>query len=93
MTSMKTQRELLVDHLKKVGNISDLEARNIYMIRALPRRISDLEELGYVISRENKKDNTGRRYVRYHLISMDEQYKVSPKQGSMGAQFAMELAA
>ena len=68
---MRKQTTLLLDHLKRVGNISRIEADHLYRIAALPRRISDLEEMGYVIARELKRDITGRRYTRYYLMGWD----------------------
>ena len=49
-----------------------MEAQTIYRIRALPRRISDLEERGWVFEREWRKDPTGQRYRRYFLVSKPE---------------------
>jgi hypothetical protein len=60
-----TQVQLLAHHLETVGSITNVEAQAMYKIRALPRRISDLESKGYVIERQRKKDLTGQRYVRY----------------------------
>jgi len=68
---MRKQTTLLLDHLKRVGNISRIEADHLYRIASLPRRICDLEEMGYVIGREFKRDATGRRYTRYYLIGWD----------------------
>lgn len=49
--------------------ISDMEARLIYRINALPRRISDLRErFGCTIDKLHKVDPTGRAYVRYYLV-------------------------
>lgn len=61
----RTQLDMLLDHFRIRPNISDLEARSMFKIRALPRRIKDLEELGYSIERSSRKDTTGQRYVRY----------------------------
>lgn len=60
-----TQVQLIEKHLRDVGSISNIEAQALYRVRALPRRISDLEEAGFAIRRERKLDNTGQRYVRY----------------------------
>jgi hypothetical protein len=60
-----TQIEALIRHFETVGSISNVEAQSIYKIRALPRRISDLEKLGFKFERQRKKDLTGQRYVRY----------------------------
>jgi hypothetical protein len=60
-----TQVEALVRHFEKVGSITNVEAQAMYKIRALPRRISDLEARGHKIERQRKVDATGQRYVRY----------------------------
>ena len=62
-----TQREMLKNHFNKAGSITNVEAQSIYKIRALPRRISDLEAEGMKFKRERKTDLTGQRYVRYVL--------------------------
>jgi len=57
--------------------LSDMEARMVYRINALPRRVSDLEaEYGVTIDRVRKKDPTGRAYVRYYIVL--------PKDGDTG---------
>lgn len=61
----KSQTELLKDHFVVKDNISGHEARSMYKINALPRRISDLEEEGHRFRRDNRVDQTGQRYVRY----------------------------
>lgn len=61
------QTRKILTHLRKVGSISGVEAQFILGVRALPRRISDLEELGYLITRERRTDTQGQRYVRYLL--------------------------
>ena len=64
-----TQVQQILDHLKSVGSISGIEAGALYKVRALPRRISDLEERGHSIRRERKVDHTGQKYVRYYLAA------------------------
>lgn len=64
---MTPQLTVLLKHLKEQKTISQAEAGLIYKIRALPKRISELKELGYTITREIKKDPTGQRYARYTL--------------------------
>ena len=61
------QVQTLYKHLEKGKSISGYEARDLYRINSLPRRINDLEEKGFKISRSSKTDPTGRRYVRYSL--------------------------
>jgi len=64
-----TQIETLIRHFETVGSITNIEANAIYKIRALPRRVSDLEARGYKFKRVQKKDLTGQRYVRYQYVS------------------------
>ena len=61
------QVKTLYKHLEKGKSISGYEARDLYRIASLPRRINDLEEMGFKISRSRRTDPTGRRYVRYSL--------------------------
>ncbi len=67
-----TQLTMLMKHFDSTNTISNMEAQTIYRIRALPRRISDLEERGWVFEREWRKDPTGQRYRRYFLVSKPE---------------------
>lgn len=59
------QVQTLLSHLKTHGSITQAEASTVYRMRALPRRISDLKEVGHIIRRELKVDATGQRYARY----------------------------
>lgn len=59
----------ILGHLIKVRSISGNEADSLYKCKALPRRIADLKELGWEITRQFKVDATGQRYVRYELVS------------------------
>lgn len=65
---MTPQCKTLLNHLNTAGSITNLEAITVHRIYALPRRISDLEEMGYRILRDHRKDVTGKRYVRYFLM-------------------------
>lgn len=58
----------ILAHLTKVGSITNVEANALYKCRALPRRIADLKANGVEIRPEHRKDATGQRYVRYHLV-------------------------
>lgn len=57
--------ELLIDHLKKVGDITALEAQALYKVRSLSRRIVDIKKQGYAIISVPRVDHAGQRYVRY----------------------------
>ena len=69
---MSTQVELLMNHFDNCESISNVEAQAVYKIRALPRRICDLEDRGYEFVKEWKKDLTGQRYKRYTLTKRPE---------------------
>lgn len=64
----KSQLDWLLDHFKRHSSISGQEAAAMFRIRALPRRIADLRELGHRFSTETRYDTTGQRYVRYHYL-------------------------
>lgn len=68
----KTQTSLLLDHFKVTPNISNMEAWNLYGIRSITRRITDLKEMGYVIHSERRVAPNGQRYVRYHFVHQDQ---------------------
>jgi hypothetical protein len=60
------QTESLIRHFVVKGSISNVEAQSMYKIRALPRRIKDLEMYAEMtFTRLHKTDATGQRYVRY----------------------------
>jgi|TARA_R100000951_G_scaffold111369_1_gene110320 hypothetical protein len=61
------QVQQIYRHLETGKSISGYEARDLYRIASLPRRINDLEEQGFKIERSRRTDPTGRRYVRYSL--------------------------
>jgi hypothetical protein len=65
---MSPQVKTLHTHLVNHGSISNIEAQAMFKMRALPRRISDLKELGFKIRREIRRDSTGQRYARYYLV-------------------------
>jgi hypothetical protein len=62
-----SQNNLILDHLKKVGSITFVEAVDLYRVRSLPRRIKDLRDAGHNIISEWRKDNLGQKYTRYSL--------------------------
>jgi hypothetical protein len=64
----KSQTELLKDHFMTKPSISGHEARGMYRIDSLPRRILDLETQGHKFFKEPKRDQTGKRYTRYHYL-------------------------
>jgi hypothetical protein len=70
---MKPQLKTILKHLDTVGSITNREAIVEYNIMSLPRRINDLEELGYTFNKVLKAHPvTGQRYKRYHLLANKE---------------------
>lgn len=65
---MTPQVRTLITHFRTKDSISGIEAQAMYKMRALPRRIADLKELGYQFRREFRTDITGQRYVRYFAV-------------------------
>ena len=68
-TTMQSQNSKILDHLKKMGSISWVEANDLYRVRSLTRRIADLREAGHDIVSEWRKDVLGQKYVRYSLAN------------------------
>jgi hypothetical protein len=64
---LSPQCDTVLRHLLRAGSITGVEAASVHRIRALPRRIADHREAGYVVRREQRQDVTGQRYVRYFL--------------------------
>jgi hypothetical protein len=63
---MKISQEVkLFNHFKTVGSITAVEATDLYRIRSLTRRITNLRRAGNKISSVQKVDALGQRYVRY----------------------------
>ena len=64
----KNQKEIILAHIKKYGNISTLEGYNYYKIMRVGSVINMLRKEGYVIETkmEYNKDKT-KRYARYYL--------------------------
>lgn len=85
-----TQTSLLLGHFRTKPSISPIEAAAMFRIRSLSRRINDLEAAGHVFSREQAKDTTGQRYVRYHYIG---QYSPAARRAPPQGQLGMQLAA
>ena len=69
---MTSQVEWLMRHFEVKDSISASEARKVYGVESLPRRIMDLKKRGYDFTHERKSDLRGKRYTRYILISRPE---------------------
>jgi hypothetical protein len=63
-----TQVNALLTHFRVKQCITADEARSLYQIRSLSRRICDVQKnLGVRLRKERRRDPTGRQYVRYIL--------------------------
>ena len=60
-----SQNQQVLEHLQTVGNLSGLEAADLYRVRDLPKRVSELRAAGHKISGEFRRDHVGQRYMRY----------------------------
>lgn len=69
---MKTQKELVLNHIKEHGKITSIEAVYRYKITRLSARIYDLRRDGYnIISKRIVKKSDG-RVVQYDEYSLGE---------------------
>ena len=64
---LKPQTQLVLDHLKQYGHITPVEAGAVYKIRCLPKRISELKEVGVKIKTQLRADACGQRYAHYSI--------------------------
>lgn len=66
-TMLSPQAQTVYVHLEKAGSITNVEAHSVLRVRSVSRRITELRDAGFSITKEQKKDSTGQRYVRYVL--------------------------
>ena len=64
-----TQTEILRLHFRYKKTISPLEARTLYRIESLSRRICDLKAQGFKFVKRRLKDLTGKTYMVYQLAA------------------------
>lgn len=67
-----TQNEKILEHLKKYGVITSMEAFQTYQITRLAGRIHELREKGYNITTEKRKAKNGAIYAAYRLQKGEE---------------------
>lgn len=65
---MTPQARAVLDHMKASGSITNVEANAVLRVRSVSRRITELLDHGVRIRKETKRDSTGQRYTRYHLV-------------------------
>lgn len=75
----RPMKELILNHLRRNGDISPVEASAMWACRDLPKRISELRKEGHPIAVEYKKDSMGQRYARYtydtHTARQQQQFQ------------------
>lgn len=70
---LSRQATLLLAHLRDLGTVSTLEARRLYKIEQPATAVFALRKAGYDVRTEFKRDRTGQRYAKYHLIAAEQQ--------------------
>lgn len=66
------QTEIVLNHIKQNGEITSLEAFELYRITRLSGRIHDLRRQGYNITTEKRKAKNGAMYAVYRLQKGEE---------------------
>ena len=73
MSAKESQNRMVLEHLKKFGGITSMEAIELYGITRLSGRIYDLRHLGYVIKGTTMQcvNRFGKvvRFRRYELVA------------------------
>lgn len=64
---LSPQSRIVFKHLRDVGSITAVEASAVHRVRSLSRRITEINNAGYSVQKDFKKDITGQRYVRYTM--------------------------
>ena len=67
-----TQNEVVLNHIKQNGEITSLEAFELYQITRLSGRIHDLRREGHNIITEKRKAKNGAMYAVYRLQKGEE---------------------
>lgn len=62
-----TQCHAVLDHLRRKGTITQVEAHELYRVYRLASRINDLKNEGVSIRALQRRDLTGHRYTAYAL--------------------------
>ncbi|MBQ1195045.1 MAG: hypothetical protein IIX44_02250 [Clostridia bacterium] len=70
---MKTQNEIILDHIKKYGSITPRDAFERYDIMRLASRVSELRKSGVDIYTDIKTTKKGKRYASYRLAKEAKQ--------------------
>ena len=62
-----SQKSLILNHMRKHGSITQLQALELYRVHRLASRIYDLRLDGHKLRANNLTDATGRTYTSYAL--------------------------
>jgi hypothetical protein len=70
---LSPQASRVYDHLLRAGSITNVEANAVHRVRSVSRRITEIQGAmlhvwTHSIHKEFRRDATGQRYVRYHLV-------------------------
>lgn len=67
LSMLSPQANKVLEHLELTGSITNCEAHTVLRCRSVSRRITELQDAGFYINKEFKKDTQGQKYVRYTL--------------------------
>lgn len=67
-----TQNEIILNHIKKHGSITSMEAFAEYNITRLSGRIHELRAKGHKITTDKEKSRNGAMYAVYRLQEGEE---------------------
>lgn len=68
MDKLTPQLRTILNHVRRVGYITPVEAWDHYRIRSLSRRMCDFKDLGFDVSTERRKHPvTEQTYTRYYI--------------------------
>ena len=67
MTKLPPQAARVLAHMRAETHITSWQAEGVYRIRRLASRIDEIVAAGYDVMKEEAKDATGQRYMRYAL--------------------------
>ena len=70
---MKSQNEIILEHIKKYGSITAWDAFERYDIMRLASRVSELRKSGVDIYTDIKTTKKGKRYASYRFTKEAEQ--------------------
>lgn len=73
----RTQKEMILDHMKRGLEITDLEALNLYGCRRLAARKWDLVQDGHEIKTAHKKLPSGATIAVYYMVSTPTQTRLT----------------